>query len=225
MSSGGQIICLQLNNFELHPWYDRTWARAERFVLAGGSYGGFVALEYALAYPKRLLGLILRDTSPEGPACYEGALKAVLSSPKVHVDRDRQVRLWTGKLIDNDDFQQGFAEILPIFSGPNLEQKQPTAREISNDMILHYQTHNAAFSVNLPKYNITLQLGKIGVPTLVVAGRHDVVAPVALAKIIAKGIPGAQLAIFEKSGHSPPADEPGAFRACVLQFLEARVLG
>lgn len=194
-------------------------------MLAGGSYGGFVALEYALAYPKRLLGLILRDTSSEGPACYEGALKAVLSSPKVHVDRDRQIRLWTGKVIDSEDFQQAFAEISPIFSGPNLEKNQPTARDISNELILHYQTHNAAFSMNLPKYNVTPQLGKIGVPTLVVVGRHDVVAPVALAEIIARGIPGAQLAIFEKSGHSPPADEPDAFRACVLQFLEARVLG
>src|SRR5690606_24521373 len=35
----------------------------ERIVMAGGSYGGYIALEYTLAHPDRVTHLILRDTS------------------------------------------------------------------------------------------------------------------------------------------------------------------
>ncbi|KAF4490302.1 Proline iminopeptidase [Fusarium agapanthi] len=45
----------------------RAWAGDEKFILAGGSYGGFLALNYALNYPNRLLALILRNTWACGP--------------------------------------------------------------------------------------------------------------------------------------------------------------
>src|SRR5690606_30478511 len=35
----------------------------DRIVMAGGSYGGYVALEYTLTHPERVTHLILRDTS------------------------------------------------------------------------------------------------------------------------------------------------------------------
>jgi pimeloyl-ACP methyl ester carboxylesterase len=38
----------------------------ERVAVPGYSYGGFIALEYALRYPERLSHLILLDTSPGG---------------------------------------------------------------------------------------------------------------------------------------------------------------
>src|SRR3984893_3498949 len=43
----------------------REWAGAEQIVIAGGSYGGFIAMEYAIAYPDRVGAMILRDTSPD----------------------------------------------------------------------------------------------------------------------------------------------------------------
>ena len=43
----------------------RAWIGAEQIVVAGGSYGGFIAMEYALAYPDRVSALVLRDTAPD----------------------------------------------------------------------------------------------------------------------------------------------------------------
>lgn len=43
----------------------REWLGAEQVVIAGGSYGGFIAMEYAIAYPGRTRAMILRDTSPD----------------------------------------------------------------------------------------------------------------------------------------------------------------
>lgn len=43
----------------------RQWIGADEIVVAGGSYGGFIAMEYALAYPDRIKAMILRDTSAD----------------------------------------------------------------------------------------------------------------------------------------------------------------
>ena len=41
---------------------------AERMWLLGHSYGGFVALQYALSYPDHLHGLVLCDTDSTAPS-------------------------------------------------------------------------------------------------------------------------------------------------------------
>ena len=43
----------------------REWIGADKIVVAGGSYGGFIALEYAVAYPERVQAIVLRDTSAD----------------------------------------------------------------------------------------------------------------------------------------------------------------
>jgi pimeloyl-ACP methyl ester carboxylesterase len=40
-----------------------------------------------------------------------------------------------------------------------------------------------------------------------------------MSQTIAALIPDSQLVIFEKSGHSPPSDEPDLFRHIVRDFL------
>jgi proline iminopeptidase len=43
----------------------REWLGAEQVMVAGGSYGGFIAMEYAVAYPGKVRAMILRDTSAD----------------------------------------------------------------------------------------------------------------------------------------------------------------
>jgi proline iminopeptidase len=85
--------------------------------------------------------------------------------------------------------------------------------------IYHYQTHNHACSTNLPTYDVTARLGEIAVPTLITVGRVDWITPVAASEQLAAGLPNAQLAIFEKSGHSPQIEERDAWLATVREFL------
>src|SRR5262249_38666244 len=83
----------------------RQWIGAERFVLAGGSYGGFIAMEYAVRHPGRLVALILRDTSPDN-AHRRDALKNVLSSDRVDLDPDLVARVNRGEVRDNAEFRE-----------------------------------------------------------------------------------------------------------------------
>lgn len=60
-------------------------------------------------------------------------------------------------------------------------------------------------------------------PTLVVVGRHDVIAPVTFSEEIAAGIPRSTLKIFERSGHNPAEDEPQQLEEAVLEFVKDHV--
>jgi pimeloyl-ACP methyl ester carboxylesterase len=63
------------------------------------------------------------------------------------------------------------------------------------------------------------RLGELGIPTLLVWGRHDVSVPVANGRIMQEKIPGSRLEIFERSSHLPNFDEPDRFNDLVVGFL------
>jgi proline iminopeptidase len=86
-------------------------------------------------------------------------------------------------------------------------------------MVFRAETHNIAFSQNLPHYDLRDRLHTIQVPTLVVVGRHDWITPVASSEEIVSLIPNAELVVFENSGHSPQLEENEKFVKTVRDFL------
>ncbi|KAF9874296.1 hypothetical protein CkaCkLH20_08279 [Colletotrichum karsti] len=205
----------------------REWAGEEKFVLAGGSYGGFLALQYAITHPNRLLALILRDTWANGLRGTLNCLKTVLTSNRIKPDGDRQVRLFSGTVRDNKDFAAAFGEIVKIYTPENEREEvaqEPSTFEgntctIAETYKLRYETHNFAFSHNVPRFDVRSRLGEITAPTLIVTGRHDLIAIFEYSEEINRGIPESELVIFENSGHSPPSDEPELFQKTVSEFL------
>ena len=200
----------------------RRWAGADKFVLAGGSYGTFISLEYALRYPEHLDAVILRGASAEGPSTIQHGLEAALKA--VHGDDERQTRMWMGQARDDEDLRLGFEKFAGVFAPPAdkmlpvAERATPPAHRFPP--IFHAATHDWAFSKNLPAYDVRERLASIHVPTLVTVGRYDQVTVPAGAELIAQRIPGATLVVFEHSGHSVPADEPAKFQATVNGFLD-----
>lgn len=71
----------------------------------------------------------------------------------------------------------------------------------------------------MPGYDLKPQLPGVRCPTLVTVGRTDWITPVSSAETIASLIPGAQLVIFERSGHSPQIEEAAKFQSVLREFL------
>jgi proline iminopeptidase len=65
------------------------------------------------------------------------------------------------------------------------------------------------------------RLAGIVAPTLVLGGRHDVFTAWPQAHRIASRIPGAEVVVFEESGHFPWIEEPDRFFAVVRDWLAA----
>lgn len=63
------------------------------------------------------------------------------------------------------------------------------------------------------------RLGQISVPTLIIAGEHDIADVHAHCGAIQAGVPGARRLVLPDSGHLPHFEVPAEFNAAVLGFL------
>lgn len=193
----------------------REWSGAERFVLGGGSYGGFIAMEYAIRHPERVSALVLRDTSADH-SNDEAARRNAAASTRVRIDMDKLDRINTGRVHDNDDLRDCWREILPLYD----HTYDPAAVEAKVAATPYrYATHNYAFAHNQPAYDIKPQLHRITCPALVTVGRGDWITPVACSETIVSLLPDARLVVFEESGHSPQIEEAARWRQVVRDFL------
>ena len=194
----------------------RQWAGAEQIVVAGGSYGGFIALEYAVAYPKHVAAIILRDTAADG-SNLELAFENARQQDRVEINWDNFTRYWSGNIRDDADLKACWAELIPLYDYEYDAEKSTAAVEAG---FYRHESHNWCFQHNWGSYDLTAALGAVTAPTLVTVGRLDWITPVSSAETIARLMPNSELVIFEKSGHSPQTEEREKFNAVVREFID-----
>lgn len=97
------------------------------------------------------------------------ALANILTSDKVTVDTERQVRVWSGTLRDDKDFEEAIMELLPFYAPPRTADVQdiPESTEFQGTVKYHSATQNYAFSVNMPQFDVRDKLHTITVSPMV----------------------------------------------------------
>ncbi len=193
----------------------------DRWAVLGHSFGGMVALEYALRYPQSLSHLILMDTCGDSRWVQENApdllAKRGYSAAAVGAAR----RFFNGEL-QPDEFlptmmkfgrayfyRSNFLSLVrEVLSGGLQVQIRPEAQIF-------------AFSQLLPGWTVMDRLGEILTPTLVLAGRHDFQFPPEHQAILADRIPNAELALIERAGHNPQQERPAEVIEIILRFLKS----
>lgn len=194
-------------------------------IVAGGSYGGYMSIEYTLRYPENVRGLVLRATGARNVP-RDGAIEKAKASG-LPIDMERLERLLSGRALSNEDMKASWYDIealytvqkghTPVASGDG----QTREREIN----FHYETHNHAFSKNLPGWDLRPRLGEIKVPTLIVHGRHDWIVDIQRGFELKEGIPHAHFHIFEDCGHSPQLEDNVRFIGLVRELIEEVLAG
>src|SRR3984957_11910559 len=198
----------------------REWLGGEQVMVAGGSYGGFIAMEYAVRYPDRVQAMILRDTSADN-SNLERAFESARHQDRVEINWDNFNRYWSGRIYDDADLKARWADIIPLY---DYEYDPVAAAARFEGGVYRHKAHNWCFEQNMPGYDLKPQLPGVRCPTLVTVGRTDWITPVASAETIAALIPDSRLVIFEKSGHSPQIEEADKFQAVLRDFIR-EVLG
>jgi proline iminopeptidase len=193
----------------------REWMGVDQIVVTGGSYGGFIAMEYAIAYPEHTRAMILRDTSPDNSNLTR-AFENAREQTRVEINWDNFNRYWSGHITDDQDLKERWAEIIPMYDFDYDPVKSNAAVEAG---IYRHEAHNWCFLYNMPNYDLRPKLPSVTCPTLVTVGRTDWVTPVSYAETIAELVPNSTLVIFEKSGHSPQIEEFDLFQEVMRDFL------
>jgi proline iminopeptidase len=194
----------------------REWIGAEQVVVAGGSYGGFIALEYAVRYPGRVSAIVLRDTSADG-SNLELAFENARNQDRVEIDWERFNRYWHGETRDDADLKQLWSELIPLYDKHYDPERSAAAVEAGH---YRHEAHNWCFQHNWGSYDLKADLPAVPAPTLVTVGRYDWVTPVSSSETIASLLPNAELVVFEDSGHSPQNEERELFQATLRGFLD-----
>jgi pimeloyl-ACP methyl ester carboxylesterase len=73
----------------------------------------------------------------------------------------------------------------------------------------------------LAGYDVRDRLGEIALPVRAIWGRFDQVAPEPKAAEIAGGVRRGSIAVVEDAAHLPPAEQPAATAAALLDFFGA----
>lgn len=189
-----------------------------KMVLLGGSYGGYIALEYALTHQENLHALILRDTAASNRYKDTSMERALTSG--LPMDRERLERLFAGRVESDEDFRESFRMIQPLYNvtrDPEAEAARLAA------IPFRYETHNWAFSRNQPTFDLTERLRSVQVPVLITVGRHDWITPLEASEELHAVLPNSELVVFERSGHSPQLEETERYLEVVRDFLARHI--
>jgi 3-oxoadipate enol-lactonase len=169
----------------------------QRFALIGISFGGMVAQEVAIAAPDRVTRMVLACTSSGGPGGSSSALHEVLSLPQAQ-RAERLIGLVDVRTAKDPLLRAQISERLATVL---VDPDEGARRQ------LEARRHHDTFA----------RLREITAPTLVAAGRHDGLAPLANSRALADAIAGARLEVFE-GGHAFLDQDPSAWPA-VSAFL------
>jgi proline iminopeptidase len=186
----------------------------DKVVVLGNSFGGMWALTYAVRHPDSISKLILVTSSPSHE--FNTAAAAELERKATPEQKATAPKLLDGKITSEAEFLEWWNVMMPLYFAHWDEQRgrEMIARGVDNPFVASYMFANV-----IPHYDVRPQLGSITIPTLVVSGRHDWVTPVGESEAIANGIPGAELVIFEESGHMPFIEEQAGFIDAVKDFV------
>lgn len=185
----------------------------DSMVLLGHSYGGMLALEYALRHPERLDGLILCCTAPAWD--YDEELAANAAARGTPEILEAAARLRQAPIADDETYRRLHVAIQPLYFHCVDET---VIAEI--DARTHYSASAYDLSeVLLADFNITDQIHRISVPTLILVGRDDWVTPPSQAERMHRELSHAQVVCFEESGHYPFIEETEHFVETVRTWI------
>jgi len=180
-------------------------------AVAGHSLGGLVASELALRFPRRVGALVLVDTATLLP----GELKPRAAHLALQLASLLTGMLPSGPIARPRARQLAFAGVIrhPTLIAPELLYELTGGAHAPGGL--------AALNA-LAAHDIDGELREIAAPTLIIHGRDDLLIAAADAERLATLIPGAELEIFENTGHMPMLERPTRFNDAVERFLEAR---
>ncbi len=188
-----------------------------RVTLLGHSFGGAIALTYALKHPENVKRLILVGTSAvlENPADIEKRMMKSLSPDEMAAFSSNEGRTGAGSPCDR--VRNRYRALFPHYF-----LHKPDAVTLDRGTYMAYFDMLARKQMaadDKDRFDVRAQLGQIDVPVLILEGRYDQVTPLGYSSEMAKELPQSRLVVMEHSGHFPFTEENYLFTEWVRMFI------
>jgi proline iminopeptidase len=191
----------------------------ERYAVLGHSFGAFIALQHAVDFSGRPTASIISSGLPSER--FLGRVEEQLATFEPVELREQVTRSWAREADARTAEEVGalISDQLPFHFADPRDPRIDDMRAAMADAVYSPDVLRVAATDGYGHIELEDRLASVAHPVLVLGGRHDRTCSAEGAEAIATGIPGAELVIFEESGHMAFVEEPDAYRGALRRFL------
>jgi 3-oxoadipate enol-lactonase len=178
----------------------------EKLHLVGTSYGGEVAMKFAILYPEMVKTISVIDSVSELDPVLEGFV------------------LGWKILCDTGDGETFFWGMVPSIYGPefvenNKEMLAARAKAIKNNPNGYLEGQKVLYDTFAQDVYMTDELHKIQCPALILCGTEDILKPPKFSQILADNIPDSEYVTIPKCGHVSIFEKPKELESAISGFV------
>jgi proline iminopeptidase len=219
-SEGAEVSSMSWENLTADADALRENLGFGQWAVIGHSFGGNVALEYALRYPQNLSRLVLMNTGGDQWWVNHNAPELLAKRGYCPSAVKAARRFFNGQIVPSEflltymqfsnayNYRISLIDVIRAILAGHTPKFKPEA------LIFGY-------SQLLKDWTVMNRLHEIQAPTLVLAGRYDFLFPTEHQVALAAGIPNARLEIIENAGHNPHMEQSEAVLRFIRDFLAA----
>ncbi len=190
----------------------------DTFHLVAHSWGGLLAMKYALKYSSNLRSLALLNSMPASSKLWRKE-ESILAQKISKEDSTQRHAIMSSDLFKKDPPKA--IEKLLILSFKNQFYTPSLADSLDFYIPDDYMTRSRKFGYirdDISNYDLHAELSSLDIPTLLIYGQIEPATSLSAPRLH-DAIPNARLKIIEQSGHFPFLEQPDIFINTVQNFL------
>lgn len=191
----------------------RKALKLDKIILFGHSWGGVLAMNYAIKYPQHISRMILADSTP---ADFAGIMAAAAEVDK----RITPIKDQIEPLNNYDELKKLSSEQINALYRKAFSVYMNNPHDVKN-LSLNMSVESALSGFEVQELikqdmfiNLIPQLQQLNIATTVIIGEQDIV-PMWTAEAIVNAIPNAKLVKIAECGHFPYIEKPEEFFAAL----------
>ncbi len=218
-SEGADVSSMTWENLIADAEALRQTLGFDKWAVLGHSFGGNVALEYALRYPQNLSRLILMNTGGDQWWVNQNAPELLAKRGYSASVVQAAHRFYNGQITPEEHiptvmkFMSAYFYHNFILEGlREMFAPGPSPKMRAAPLIFGY-------SQLLNGWSVMDRLGEVQMPTLVIAGREDFLFPPEHQAILADRLPNAKLVLIERASHNPQMERTAEVIQAIRDFM------
>ena len=223
---GRSKACLDADSINIRKYVSdleaiRNYFDCQDFSLLGHSWGAFLAMNYVIAFPKRVERIILSNPAPMNSVEYALFAEHWMSKMAVYLDEIKKVESSEGFALGDEEVSKYYNRL--VFGAYfHLSEKVDLLNlKMSPEVFLNGRKVYEIFNENLfsKSFDCYEAFNEVRAPTLIIHGNSDIV-PLQVPENIHAAIHHSKYHLIEECGHFPFVEKPDEFFEVVRSFLK-----